>query len=72
MKCGGWETWSLTVLEEHWLWKTVVPRMKDVAEYWRKMPCEELRDLYWSPYIMQMLKSRRVRLVGYVAVMWET
>jgi len=60
MKCGGCETCSLTLFEEHWLWKAVGPRREDVAEYWRKMSCEELHDLYFLPCIMQMLKSRRV------------
>jgi len=56
MKCGGCETWFLTLLEEHWLWNTVGPRREEVAEYWRKMQSEVLRDLYCSPYIMKMLK----------------
>jgi hypothetical protein len=71
MKCGGCEIWSLKLLEEHWLWNTVGPRREDVAEYWRKMLSEELCDLYCSPYIIKMPKSRRVILAGYVAVMWE-
>jgi hypothetical protein len=46
MKCGGCETWSLTLLEEHRLKNTVGLRMEEVAEYWRKMVSEELCDLY--------------------------
>jgi hypothetical protein len=59
-------------LEEHRLRNTDGPRREEVAEYWRKMFSEELCDLYCSPYIMKKLRSRRVRLVGYVAVIWET
>jgi len=71
MKCGGCETWSLTLLEEHWLWNTVGPKREEVAECWRRMISEELRNLYCSHYIMKVLKSRRVKWAGYVAVMWE-
>jgi len=71
MKCGGCETWSLTLLEEHCLWNTVGPKREEVAEYWRRMISEELRNLYCSHYIMKVLKSRRVKWAGYVAVMWE-
>jgi hypothetical protein len=38
---------------------------------WRKLRKEELRDFYPSPSIIRMIKSRRMRLVGHVARMWE-
>jgi hypothetical protein len=34
---------------------------------WRKLHNEELRDLYSSPSIIGMIKSRRMRMVGHVA-----
>jgi hypothetical protein len=34
---------------------------------WRKMHNEELHNLYSSPSIIRMMKSRRVRYTGHVA-----
>jgi hypothetical protein len=36
---------------------------------WRKLHNEELNDLYSSLNIFQVIKSRRMRLAGYVARM---
>jgi hypothetical protein len=36
---------------------------------WRKLHNEELRDLYSSPSIIRIIKSRRVRWAGHVARM---
>jgi hypothetical protein len=36
---------------------------------WRKLLNEELHDLYSSPSIIRMIKSRRMRWAGYVAQM---
>jgi hypothetical protein len=38
---------------------------------WRKLHNEVLNDLYPSPNIMQMIKSRRMRWVGHRAGMGE-
>jgi hypothetical protein len=38
---------------------------------WRKLHNEELRDLYSSPSIIRMIKSRRMRWAGHVARMGE-
>jgi hypothetical protein len=38
---------------------------------WRKLHNEELRDLYSSPSIVRIIKSRKVRWAGYVASMGE-
>jgi hypothetical protein len=37
----------------------------------RKISNEELRNLYFSPSIIRMIKSRRMRRTGYVARMEE-
>jgi hypothetical protein len=41
----------------------------EVAGKWRKRHNEELNDLYCSPIIVQVMKSRRKRWVGHVACM---
>jgi hypothetical protein len=38
---------------------------------WRKLHNEELRDLYSSPSIIRIIKSRRIRWVGHVVRMEE-
>jgi hypothetical protein len=39
---------------------------------WRKLHDEELNNLYWSPSVIRMIKSRRVRMAGHVASMGES
>ena len=38
---------------------------------WRRLHNEELNDLYCSPNIVRVIKSRRMRLTGHVARMVE-
>jgi hypothetical protein len=44
----------------------------DVTGDWRKLHNEELHNLYSSPEIIRMIKSRRMRWVKHVARMGET
>jgi hypothetical protein len=43
----------------------------EVTGAWRKLHNEELRDLYSSPSIIRILKSRRIKWAGHVARMGE-
>jgi hypothetical protein len=45
------------------------PKGDEVTGEWRKLHNEELRDLYSSPSVIRMIKSRRIRLARYVAKM---
>jgi hypothetical protein len=45
------------------------PKRDEVSGGWRKLHNEELRDLYSSPSIIRMIKSRRMRWVGHVTRM---
>jgi hypothetical protein len=45
------------------------PKRDDVMGNWRKLHNEELHNLYSSPNIIRMFKSRRMRLAGHVVQM---
>ena len=72
----GCETWPFTLREEHRLreFENMVlrrifgPKRDEVAWEWRKL---ELNDLYCSPNIIRVIKSRRMRWAGHVAHMGE-
>jgi len=47
------------------------PRRDVVTGEWRRLHNEELSDLYSSPNIVRVIKSRRMRWAGHVACMGE-
>jgi hypothetical protein len=47
------------------------PKRDEVTGEWRKFHNEELHDLYSSPSIIRIIKSRRIRWAGHVARMRE-
>jgi len=75
----GCEAWSLTLREERKLRVSVNmvlrrifgPRRGEVTGEWRRLHNEELNDLYSSPNIVRVIKSRRMRWAGHVARMGE-
>jgi hypothetical protein len=42
------------------------PKRDEVTGEWRKLHNEELNDLYCSPKIFRMIKSRRIRWAAHV------
>jgi hypothetical protein len=73
----GRENWSLTLREEHRLRtfehrvlrRIFGPKRCEVTGGWRKLYNEELHNLYSSPSIIKVIKSRRMRWAGHVAQM---
>ena len=47
------------------------PWRDDITGKWRRLHNEELNDLYSSPNIARVIKSRRMRWAGHVARMGE-
>jgi hypothetical protein len=59
------------VFENRVLRRIFGPKRDEVTGGWRKLLNEELRDLYSSPSIIRMIKSRRLIWVGHAARMGE-
>jgi len=76
----GCETWSLAlredrrlrVFEKRVLRRKFGPKRDEVRGEWRILHNEELNDLYSSPNIFRVVKSRKMRLVWHIARMGES
>jgi len=62
---------KLRVFEDTVLRRIFGPRRDEVMEEWNRLHNEELNDLYSSPNIERVIKSRRMRWAGHVARMVE-
>jgi len=75
----GCETWSptlreerrLRVFENRVLRRIFGPKRDEVTGEWSKLHNEELNNLYSSPNIVRVIKSRRMRWAGHVARIGE-
>jgi len=73
----GYESWSLTQREERRLrmsesrvlGRIFGPQSDEVSGDWRTLHEEELNDVYFSPNIVRVIKSRRTRWAGHVVFM---
>jgi hypothetical protein len=59
------------VFENRVLRRIFGPKKDEVTGQWRKLHKEELRELYSSPSIIRIIKSRRMIWAGHVAQMRE-
>jgi len=62
---------KLRVFEKMVLRRIFGPRRDEVTGEWRRLHNEKLNDLYCSPNIVRVIKSRRIRWAGHVARMGE-
>jgi len=62
---------KLRLFENMVLRRLFGPRREEITGEWRRLGNEELNDLYSSPNIVRVIKSRTMRWAGHVARMGE-
>jgi hypothetical protein len=65
--CGIVYLYKLRVFQNRALRRIFGPKRDGVTGGWRKLHNEELHNLYSSPSIIRIIKSRRMRWAGHVA-----
>jgi hypothetical protein len=61
----------LRVFENRVLRRILWPERDKVIGEWRKLHNEELNDIYFSPSIVWVIKSRRIRWAVHIALVGE-
>jgi hypothetical protein len=59
------------VCEEKVLRRILGPKREEVAGGWRRLRSEELHNIYTSPNVIRVIKSRRMRWAGHLACRGE-
>jgi hypothetical protein len=62
----------MRVFESRELRRIFGPKWDEVTGLWRKLNTEKFHDLYSSPNVVLMVKSRRMRWVAHVECMGES
>ena len=62
---------KLTVFKNRVLRKMFGPKTDEVTGEWERLHNEETYDLYPSPNVIRVIKSRRMRWAGHVACMGD-
>ena len=66
-----WKWQEINFISEIYSFGLSTKCVKIVIREWRKLHIEELNDLYCSPNIVRVIKSRRMRWMGHVAHMGD-
>jgi hypothetical protein len=65
------EEYRLMVFENRVLRRIFGPKRDEVIGSWRKLHNEKLHNLYSSPSVIRIIKSKRMRSTGHVHVWVE-